>query len=325
MGLCTKAEAVLQFKPGVVSYFRQKRQVAFALLPLIDDEINRLEKLGVVKRVDLAQCSAPIVVVQKANGGVRICPDFSIGLNDALEPHQFPLTLTEEICISLQGGKYFSTIDLSDAYLQVKVSEDLQQLLTVNTHQGLLQYQRLPLGVKNGPGTFQQITSTMLTGLKGVVPFIDDIIKAAESIEQHRHILELELQCIQEWGFKLNYEKFRFFQPQVRFLGFVFDSSGRRPDRKRISAIAYMPEPEDTIEVRSFLGMLNFYSQFIANVRISRPIDNLLKKNVKFRLSDECHAAFNKAKEAKEIIVAGDALKDGIGGVMVHRFPDGSK
>ena len=117
LGLCTKAEAVLHLKPGSVPVFKPKRPVPYATYPSIDDELNRLEVIGVIEKVDYSQWAAPIVAVKKATGAVRICGDFSTGLNSALESHQYPLPLPEDIFATLAGGKYFSKIDLSDAYL----------------------------------------------------------------------------------------------------------------------------------------------------------------------------------------------------------------
>ena len=89
----------------------------------VETEIRRLQELGIITLIDYSEWTAPIVVVKKQNGKIRICADYSIGLNPSLEPNQFPLPLPEEIFTKNSGCKICSKIDLSDDFLQVKVEE----------------------------------------------------------------------------------------------------------------------------------------------------------------------------------------------------------
>lgn len=96
-----------------------------------------------------------------------MCADFSTGLNEGLKQHNYPLPSPEEIFVKLYGGKFFSKLDLSDAYLQIHVDEDcfLNSLRSINTHRGLYKFNRLPFGVKVASITFQQIMDTLLAGM----------------------------------------------------------------------------------------------------------------------------------------------------------------
>lgn len=152
LGLCTKMQATLHLRPNTKAIFRPKRPVPYAALPAVEAELDRLEQMQVISRVDFSSWAAPIVAVRKPNGVIRVCADFSTGLNDALQPQQYPLPLPEDIFATLAGGQYFSNIDLADAYLQISVDDLSKQLLTINTHRGLYQYNRLCFGVKSAPG-----------------------------------------------------------------------------------------------------------------------------------------------------------------------------
>ncbi|XP_052895614.1 uncharacterized protein K02A2.6-like [Anopheles moucheti] len=101
LGCCAKAKVQLKLKKGATPVFRPKRPVAYAMLQQVESELDRLENLGIITRVDFSEWSAPIVVVRKANGTIRICGDYSTGLNNMLMPHQYPLPLPEEIFASL--------------------------------------------------------------------------------------------------------------------------------------------------------------------------------------------------------------------------------
>ncbi|CAH8663397.1 unnamed protein product [Dicrocoelium dendriticum] len=104
-------------------------------------------------------------MVKKANGTIRLCGDYSTDLKEALNLHQYPLPLPEDHFAKLNSNRIFEKIDLSDAYLQVAADDDVRRLLTIKTHRGLYQYNRLPLGVNAAPGLFQQLMDTMLADI----------------------------------------------------------------------------------------------------------------------------------------------------------------
>ncbi|XGW28165.1 hypothetical protein V3C99_008177 [Haemonchus contortus] len=339
LGRCTKTKAKLFLKPGAQPVYRKKRPVPFASQPAVDAEIDRLVQEGVLTAVDHSDWAAPIVVVKKSNGSIRLCADYSTGLNDSLSLHQHPLPTTEEIFTKLNGGQLFSQIDLADAYLQIEVDEVSKELLTINTHRGLFRYNRLPFGVKSAPGIFQQIIDSMIAGLDGVAAYLDDIIVTGRTTMEHLHNLEALLRRIEQYGFRVREEKCHFMMTEIHYLGNIIDASGRRPDPEKIQAITKMPRPDNVAQLRSFLGMLNYYGTFIPEMRQLRaPLDALLKKDVPFKWSQECQTAFEKAKEILtspllfthydpklDLIVAADASDYGIGAVILHRFPDGTE
>ncbi|XP_055543004.1 uncharacterized protein K02A2.6-like [Wyeomyia smithii] len=337
LGLCTKTKVKLELKEHVRPVFCPKRPVAYAMHEAVDQELDRLEKLDVITP-DYSDWAAPIVVVRKANGSIRICGDYSTGLNAALQPQQYPLPLPYDIFAKLANCRIFSQIDLSDAFLQVEVDEQYRSLLTINTHRGLYLYNRLPPGVKIAPGAFQQLIDAMLAGLKGTSGYLDDVIVGGETEEEHEHNLRKVLQRIKEFGFTLRVEKCTFRKQQIRYLGHIVDCRGLRPDPAKIEAISRLPPPTDVSGVRSFLGAINYYGKFVPNMRMLRyPLDNLLKPDVKFHWSSECQSSFDQFKRIlssdlllthydprREIIVAADATSVGLGATISHRFPDGT-
>ncbi|XP_062713344.1 uncharacterized protein LOC134290257 [Aedes albopictus] len=216
LGLCKKAKVQCQLKTGVTPVFRPKRPVAYAMYQAVDNKLDRLERTKIITPVDFSEWAAPIVMVRKANGKIRICGDYSTGLNEALQPHQYPLPLPQDIFANLANCMVFSQIDLTDAFLQVEVDEGSRNLLTINTHRGLYRYNRLPPGVKAAPGAFQQLIDTMLVGLKGVSGYLDDIVVGGVDEEDHNRNLRAVLQRIQEFGFTIRAEKCSFGKSQIR-------------------------------------------------------------------------------------------------------------
>jgi hypothetical protein len=260
--------------------FRPKRPVPYAVLSIVDQELDRLHKAGVIRPVNYSRWAAPIVIVKKANGKLRICADFSTGLNAVLEDHQYPLPLPDDLFARLNGGTCFAKLDLSEAYLQIEVSEESKELLTINTHRGLFQYNRLPFGVKSAPAIFQQIMDTMLTGISGVAAYLDDIIVMGTTQEELHQRLEETLQRIQEFGFRLRQDKCDFFMQSIKYLGLIIDKYGRRPDPANIVAIQQMHAPKDVPSLRSFLGLISYYSAFLPEMhRLRGPLYHLLTKD----------------------------------------------
>ena len=135
----------------------------------MEQELNRLEREGVLKRVNHSQWVAPIVTVPKKDGTVRICGDYKVTVNPVLDVDQYPLPRPEDLFATLAGGKFFSTLDLSHAYNQVVLDDSSLKYLTINTHRGLYQYTRLPFGVASAPSVYQKMMDTILQGMDGLL------------------------------------------------------------------------------------------------------------------------------------------------------------
>ena len=113
----------------------------FALRQKIEAELDRLEKQGVIKPVQFSDWAAPIVPVIKRDGTVQICGDYKLIVNKAVKLEVYSLPRIKDLFLSLAGGKTFTKLDLSHAYLQVNLDEESKQYINVNTHRGLFQYQ----------------------------------------------------------------------------------------------------------------------------------------------------------------------------------------
>ncbi|XP_058816481.1 uncharacterized protein K02A2.6-like [Topomyia yanbarensis] len=296
MGLCNKTPVQLVLKGNPKAVFRPKRPVANSMESVVEDELNRLESFGIIKKVDFSDWAAPIVVVRKPNGTVRICADFSTGLNAVLEPNNYPLPLPEDIFTKMANYRIFSHIDLSDADLQVQVDEASQPLLTINTHRGLFQFTRLSPGIKAAPGAFQQLMDAMLAGLECTTGYLDDILVGGRKEEEHQHNLQLVLERLQDYGFTVRIKNV----PSIcaRLSTWAKFSNGIRPDPEKIAAIVNMPPPQDISTLRVYLGAVNYYGKYVKGMRTLRqPMDQLLKAGTKFVWSTECQKSFDRFRE----------------------------
>ena len=180
---------------------------------------------------------------------------------------------------------------------------------------------------------------TILQGLPGVMCYIDDILVTGANDTEHLKNLEAVLKRLQQHGLRLKKSKCNFLRPRVEYLGHLIDSQGLRATKSKVEAIENAPPPQNVQQLRSFLGLLNYYRKFIPDLAsIIHPLTTLLHSDCKWNWSETCMQAFNLAKEklvSSDVLVhydprlpikvAGDASAYGVGAVLSHVMDDGSE
>lgn len=337
LGEINNHEVNLELKPGVKPIFCRYRNVPFALKTRVEEEIARLEKEGIIEKAESSEWATPVVPIVKPDGNIRLCADYSVTLNPNLVVPQHPLPKLEEIFSSLNGGNQFSKLDFSHAYLQMKVNPESQKLLTINTHKGLYVCKRLMFGLNGAPAIWQRYVDGLFQGMEGVKVFMDDARMTGKDKQSHLKVLENFFEKCKQHGLKLNLKKSKFFQDEINFLGHKINSEGLHKTNEKISSVVNAHVPKDVYEVKSFLGLVNFYGKFFPNLStIANPLNELTKKDVKFFWSDKCQKAFQRIKREicservlahydpnLPISLATDASPVGVGGVLSHVFPGG--
>ena len=317
--------------------FHRPRPVPFAVKDAIEIELQRLEKAGIIEKVMHSEWAAPVVVVPKGDGKIRLCGDYKVTINKSLEIDQHPLPRPEELFAALTGGVKFSKIDLTQAYQQMILDKDSRVYVTINTHLGLFRYTRLPFGIASAPAIFQRTMDTILQGLPHVQCYIDDIIITGSNAEEHLHNLEEVLKRLSHYGIRVKEEKCAFFRDKVEYLGHQISSEGLHTAPKKVEAIKTAPIPSNVQELRSFLGLLHYYGKFIPDLAsLVYPMNKLLQAKTTWNWTEECDKAFALAKEKLTsatvlahynpkypLRLAADASSYGLGAVISHIFPNG--
>ena len=176
LGLARSIQATLHVEPNCVPRFCKARSVPYALREKVEEELDRLQAKGIIEPVHFSSWAAPIVPVLKHDGRVRICGDYKLTVNRVAQQDQYPLPRIEDLFARLAGGKHFSKLDVAHAYQQIALEKDSRQYVTINTHRGLYQYNRLPFGVHTAPAIFQRAMEGILRGVPCTVVYIDDIL-----------------------------------------------------------------------------------------------------------------------------------------------------
>ena len=235
--------------------------------------------MGILSNVEFSEWTAPTVYIRKKSKEIRVCADFSTGLNAALKDYHYPLPSPEEVFNKLNVRKVFSKIDLSEAYLQIPVEENSSKLLYINTNRGLYKFDRLVFGIKVAPAIFQQVMDTILCGFDFTFAYLDDIVISSKTKELHREHLNKVFAQIREFGFMVKEAKCDFCMNKIKYLGHITDKDGRRPDPERAKAIKDMPAPINLTTLQSFLGLANYYQSFIKKyARFPHPAKRTTKK-----------------------------------------------
>ncbi|XP_063542080.1 uncharacterized protein K02A2.6-like [Cydia strobilella] len=335
LGRYNGGTATLRVREGAAPVYRRARPLPFALRGRVDAELDAMLRSGVIEPVDCADWATPLVPVTKKDGGLRVCADFKVTLNPVLRVDRYPLPKVEELFANLSGGELFTKIDLSQAYNQICLSEDSKMLTVINTHRGLFKYNRLPYGLSSSSGIFCRISESIVRDIPNAQSFCDDILIFGKTRQGHLSTLEAVLKKLKDLGLKLKKSKCTFLADEVCYLGFVVSKDGIKPDPNKVAAVAKMPPPSCVTEVRSFLGMVNFYSKFIPNASdILDPIHSLLRKGARWNWTTNCDEAFNKIKSLligkrilahydpnNQVTLTCDASPRGVAGVLSQ--PDG--
>ncbi|VDI33051.1 Hypothetical predicted protein [Mytilus galloprovincialis] len=191
-----------------------------------------MEKLGIVEKVEQpTEWVSSMVIVERADGKLRICLDPK-DLNRAIKREHFILPRREEITAKLAGAKYFSKLDASSGFWNIKLDEESSNLCAFNTPFGRFKFLRLPFGIKSASEVFHKAVCKILHGLNGVESFIDDILVWGCTKEEHKRLKE-GLERIRTANLKLRRDKCEIGISEVTYFGHRYTRQGLKIDDNR--------------------------------------------------------------------------------------------
>lgn len=223
-------------------------------------------RTGRIRHSD-SPAGAPILFVPKKDGKLRLCVDYR-ALNNVTIKNRCPLPLVNETLDRLQGCKYFTTLDLKEAYHRIRIRPGDEYKTAFRTRYGHFEFLVMPFGLTNAPATFQSYINRTLAGLLDdvCVVYLDDILiyTHSEDIAEHWTAVRRVLAALSNASLYVNLKKCSFATQSVSFLGFVVTTEGIKVDPSKTKTIDEWPEPTTLKELQGFLGFANFYRRFIA-------------------------------------------------------------
>ena len=304
----------------------------------IDTQVEELLQLGLI-RPSTSEWSSPVVLVKKPDGSWRLCCDFR-KVNSVTRPQAYPLPRLEDVwdAIGECGAQVFSTLDMSNGFWQFAMHPDSIHKTSFVTQNGQYEWNVLPYGLRNSPVTFMRTVHQALRGLvfKCCVLYSDDIICYSANMADHLEHLSLIFQRLKEAQLKLNPRKCHFAATEVKYLGHLLSAQGVKPNPEKTAVVDTFPTPKNAKEVRSFLGLTNYYRRFILNYsKLAAPLYNLLHQDVRFEWTEDCQRAFTDLKTRlvnhpiigypdmnRHFYLTTDASKTGLGYVLTQSDDD---
>ena len=265
-----------------------------------EKQIKEMLENGIIEK-STSEWHFPVVMVKKKDGSLRFCIDYR-KLNAVTKPISFPLPRMEDVfdTIGAERPTWFSTLDLISGFWQVELDEKSRDKSAFITPQGIYRWTKMPFGLCNASATFQMVMSEVLRGLnwKFSLVYIDDVIIFSSTFEDHYNHLKQVFDKLREANLTMKASKCKFFTRSVDYLGHVISKHGIQVDPVKTKVIREFPTPKHAKDVRSFLGMCNYFRRFIKSyAEIALPLNQLLKKDAKFVWTEGCEMAFNTLKE----------------------------
>lgn len=173
LGTLRGFEANIEVEPNATPRFCKARTVPYALRGKVEEALNRLVEEASWNPCNFSELAAPIVPVLKSDKeSVRICGDFRMTVNPVSKLDRYLIPKIEDLFATLERGKTFTKLDLSQTYQQIQaLDEESRKYVVINTHKGLFRYTRLPYGVSSAQGIFQRIMEGLLQGIPCVVVY----------------------------------------------------------------------------------------------------------------------------------------------------------
>ncbi|KAL2223600.1 UNVERIFIED_CONTAM: Retrovirus-related Pol polyprotein from transposon [Sesamum indicum] len=296
----------IELVPGTKPPARAPYRMSQPELVELRKQLKDMLESGIIKPAK-SPYGAPVLFQKKADGSLRMCCDYR-ALNKITVKNKYPIPLVADCFDRLSRAKYFTKIDLRSGYWQVRIKEGDE--------------------AKDDSG------HTVLHGFldEFVVVYLDDIVIYSRTLAEHVDHLRQVLTRLREHELYAKVSKCSFAQETISFLGHIVERGRIRMDPKKVQAIEEWQLPKDVHDLRSFLGLANYYRRFVKGYsEIARPLTDLLKKTETWNWTPQCQVAFDNLKKAivtdpvlalpdmsKPFVVETDASDFALGGVLMQ-------
>lgn len=297
----------IKLRDGSIPRIDSQRKIPFGLRSLLKDELERMERYGIIERViEPTEWVNSIVIVKKKNNTVRICLD-PRHLNNYIITSNSCIPTFEQISSKLSNAKYFSLLDCTSSFWMVPLDDESSKLCTFNSPLGgRYCFKKLPYGLSCSSEAFQERMNFAFENVEGVEPYIDDILIFGSTREEHDSRLLKVLNIAKNKGLKFNKEKCKVGVTEIKFLGHILSGNGISMDPDKISAVLKMSNPTNKKELERLIGFFNYLSKFIPHFSNKTACLRELIKTSEFIWTDKHTECLN---ELKKIVTSSPVLK----------------
>ncbi|RZL28036.1 MAG: hypothetical protein EOP64_05730, partial [Sphingomonas sp.] len=238
-----------------------------------------------------------VLFVPKKNGKLRMCVDYR-PLNEVTFRDGYPLPLIKSLLHQVIGSQVFSVIDLEAAFHLIRIMPGQEPLTAFRTPKGVFEYKVMPFGIKNGPSIFQRYIERILAPHAAYAKvYIDDVILHSDNLEDHWTHMEAVLQTLREHAIRVATDKTQAAQKEVTYLGHRV-THGVVEAIIDYKAVRDWPEPQNKTELQRYMGMANYWRDFIPGLASEASPLYALTGNDTFRWEMRHRQAFASLKAA---------------------------
>lgn len=283
---------------------KKQYPIPYHLRPKLREEIKKLLDTGVIKKCNPSNFNSPCLIVSRKVGDeikYRMVIDFRL-LNKFVKNSNYEFPDLHDLISQVGGSDWLSSLDLCRAYNQIPLHEDDQHKTNFSIFGQSYCYTRLPFGLSTAPKIFQSLVNRLfLNTMEDTVScYLDDVlIHSSGSFEIHLKQIEKAFEILKQSNLKLNFNKCKFFQKEIEYLGFRINRDTIVPLDHKMEIIQKWPTPKSAKQVQRFIGLISFFRRFVPSLaEIIYPLTSLLgKKKKKFIWTETCEEAFQLAKE----------------------------
>ena len=288
----------LELKPGATPYHAKPYPVPFSQEAKLREEVDRLVKFGVLRKINNSEWAAPMFTSPKPDGSLRSLADFR-ELNKRIKRLPYPIPKIQDMLLKLRQFQWVTSLDLNMGYYHMTLSSDASKLCTIVLPWGKYEYLRLPMGLCNSPDIFQEKMGELMADLEFARAYLDDLLIVSNgSYEDHLEKVEQVLAKLQKAGLKVNIHKSKLLQEEVEYLGYHISRNGIKPINAKVEAINNIATPTTRKQLRKFIGMVNFYrDMWIHRSHVMAPLTQLTSTKAKWKWEQKHQDAFNMTKK----------------------------
>lgn len=324
-----------------VPVYQRPRRLAPREKVAVDRQVEEWLSEGIIRH-SCSDYASPVVLVAKKDGTLRLCIDYR-ALNKKIVRDRYPLPLIDEQVDRLRDAVIFSTLDLRNGFFHVPMDENSIRYTSFVTPSGQYEFLRTPFGLCISPPVFQRYVNFVFRDMIKagyLLAYMDDLVVVAANVDEGVARLEAVMGIAAEYGLDIKWSKCQFLKRTIDYLGYRIQYNAVSPSEDKLSAVRHFPIPKTVKAVQSFLGLTGYFRRFIAGyAHVARPLSDLLKQDVVFRVDVEQEAAFVELKrrlteapvlriyspEAEATELHTDASQWGFGAVLLQKDSNDGK
>ena len=285
--------------------------------------------------------ASPFFFVDKKDGKLWPCQDYWY-LNEHTVKNAYPLPLISKLLDKLKGARFFTKLDVQWGYNNVRIRDGDQWKAAFKTNWGLFEPTVMFFSLCNSPATFQAMMDNIFEDMISehiIIVYMDDIFIFAPDKTILTENTRKVLWRLQDNDLFLKPTKCEFYKTKVKYPGMIIEEGKISMDPGKLKGIQDWPIPTTVKQTRGFLGFGNFYQRFIQGFsNLAKPLNDLLKKDRKFKWTNNCQKAFNELKkqfmeepvlmmldQAKPFQIETDASKYATGAVLTQLDSNGNQ